>query len=162
VLELRAVAAEVIGCFGRPGALDQLVTGDESSIRVAPDELLLLSEPRRSSELETQLGVLDSGSLVVDLSSGFAIWALRGDDRFEAFCRLSAFKLPEPPATAQGLVAHVPAKVVIRSDELLLIVSSVASHHLRERVLVSCADLSPSEIGASRPTGIPTQERTTA
>jgi hypothetical protein len=165
VLELHAVPAKVIGCFGRPEALDRLAKGAEGvrrspllSVRVAPDELLLLSESPHVAELEAELGALDDGSLVLDLSCGFAIWALRGDGRFEAFIRLSALSLPEPPAVIQGLVAHVPAKVIVGSDALLLIVSSVVAHHLRERVLLACADLAPSEGGAFRPTGVLIEE----
>jgi hypothetical protein len=164
VLELHAVPAEVIGCFGRPAALDRIAEGAEVAVRVAPDELLLVSggatnaRPRRIPDLEAALHAHDGGSLVLDLSSGLAIWALRGDDRFEAFGRLSALKLPVPPAAVQGLVAHVPAKVIVNSDSLLLIVSSVLSHHLRERVLVACADLAPAEGGPSRLDGNPMGE----
>lgn len=153
----------MIGCFGRPAALDQLAhsggTRAELSMRVAPDELLLLTEPGRTPELEAELRGLDDGGVVVDLSSGYATWVLSGDERFEAFSRLSALKLPEPPAAIQGLVAHVPAKVIVSSDALLLIVSSVLSHHIRERVLVACADLSPSEGRAVGPIGVLIKER---
>jgi hypothetical protein len=174
VLELHAVPAEVIGCFGRPAVLDQISEAAQLPVRVAPDELLLLSvgatsaRPRRMQEIEAALGAQDGGGLVLDLSSGFAIWTLRGDDRFEAFSRLSALELPEgassvrPPAVLQGLVAHVPAKVVVSSDSLLLIVSSVLSHHIRKRVLVACADLAPSERDPLRLDGLPVEERGTA
>jgi hypothetical protein len=150
VLELDAIPADVVGCYGRPGALDRLAEADELSVRVAPDELLRLGERDRLAELERDLSAVDAGGIVIDLSSAFSIWALRGDDRFEAFCRLSALELPEPPAVIQGLVAHVPMKVVVRQDELLLIVSSALSHHLRRRVLVACADLAPDEAAGVR------------
>jgi hypothetical protein len=87
--------------------------------------------------------------MALDLTSAYATWSLRGDDRLEAFARLSAVPLPEPPAVVQGLVAHVPAKVVVRQDELLITVSSVVSHHLRTRVLGACADLAPRETTAA-------------
>ena len=160
MLELHKVPGEVIGCFGKPAALDQLDKAAELSVRVAADELLLLSmeveyhvsasPPQQISEVEAQLRAMDGGSLVLDLSSGYAIWALRGDSRFEAFSRLSALKLPAGdgdvlPAAVQGLVAHVPTKVIVGSEGLLLIVPSVVSHHLRERVLQACSDLAPTE-----------------
>lgn len=145
MLELHAIPADVVGCFGRPEALDQLADADELGIRVAPDELLRLEERDRLIELETELSALDADSVVIDLSSAFSIWALRGVDRCEAFCRISALELPEPPAIVQGLVAHVPMKVVVRNDELLLVVSSALAHHLRERVRVACADLALDE-----------------
>jgi hypothetical protein len=165
VLELRAVPAEVVGCFGRPAALDRLAEGAELGVRVAPDELLLLSpeengtRPGRISKIESLLGSHDGGGLVLDLSDGFAVWTLFGDQRFEAFGRLSALPLPASPACIQGLIAHVPAKVVVRTDSLLLIVPSVLSHHLRDRVLASCADLAPIERRDSRPMAAAVEQR---
>ena len=158
MLELHAVPAGMIGCFGRPEALDRLAKTAELEVRVAPDELLLLPESRGIAELEAELHALDEDGLVFDLSSGYATWALSGDDRFEAFRRLSALKLPEPPAAIQGLVARVPAKVIVRSDMLLLIISSVLSHHIRERVLSVGADLAPGEGAAFRPTSVAIEE----
>jgi hypothetical protein len=66
---------------------------------------------------------------------------VRGDDRFEAFARLSAIPLPGPGGFAQGLVAHVPAKVVVRDDDLLVVVSPAVSHHLQKRLQAVCGDL---------------------
>jgi hypothetical protein len=132
VLELIAAPVRITGCFGRAAELDRLASGAEVSVRVAQDELLLLGgEPPAS---------IADGGLVVDLSSAYAVWSLRGDDRFEAFRRLSEVQLPES-GLVQGLVAHVPMKVVVRSHELLVLVPSVLSHHLRERVHKACADL---------------------
>jgi hypothetical protein len=149
VLELASVPTDVVGCYGKPAALDRLANADKPSIRAAADELLRVGERDRITELEAELVALDKDSLVLDLSSAFSIWALRGDDRFEAFCRLSELDLPRPPAMIQGLVAHVPAKVVVRQDELLVIASSTLAHHIRERVLVACADLAPVEAAAA-------------
>ena len=146
MLELQAVQSDVVGCYAGPGALDRLGGNVGLTVRVAPTELLLLGERRRLPEIELELAGLDEGSVVFDLSSAFAIWALRGDERLEAFCRLSQIDLPAPPAVAQGLVAHVPGKVVVLDEELLMLVPSVLAHHLRERVLQACADLSPVEV----------------
>lgn len=141
MLELAAVPSDVVGCYGKPSALDRLAGDATASIRVAPDELLLLEAREDLTSVEAELARLDSGGIAVDLSSAFAAWALRGDARSESFSRLSQIPLPAPPATVQGLVAHVPAKIVIRPDELLLLVPSVVSHHLHKRVLTACADL---------------------
>ena len=141
MLELAAVPSDVVGCYGKPAALDLLADNTTLSIRVAPDEILLLGARGDLTFVESELARLDNGGIAVDLSPAFAVWALRGDDRAESFCRLSQIPLPAPPATAQGLVAHVPTKVVIRADELLLLVPSVLSHHVHTRVLTACADL---------------------
>jgi hypothetical protein len=145
------VTSRIIGCFGKPAALDRLAAAEAGrsapspSIRVAPDELLVLTDDRPLAELETALQALDDGSLALDVTSGYGAWALRGDERGEAFSRLSAIKLPEPTSVVQGLVAHVPAKVVVGPDTLLIVVPSILSHHLHERVLSACADLQPVE-----------------
>jgi sarcosine oxidase gamma subunit len=149
VLELARLPSDVVGWFAKPAALDQLADTELLSVRIAPDELLLLDERERLTELETELAALDASGIVVDLSSAYAAWALRGDSRTEAFCRLSQLRLPKPPATVQGLVAHVPAKVIVRPGELLVLVASVLSHHLRERVLAACADLAADETRTS-------------
>lgn len=141
MLELHALSYEVSGCFGTPEALDRLAQHAELSVRVAPGELLLLGEHPQDSRLDG-----DPNGVVLDLTSGFAIWSLRGDDRFEAFRRLSAVELPNGGGVVQGLVAHLPAKVIARVAELIVMVSSVASHHLCDRVVVACADLAPADL----------------
>jgi len=145
VLDVVRLPADVVGCYGRPAALDRFTESASLSLRVAPDELLRLGERGRLGELETALAGLDAGSLVLDLSSAYALYALRGEERGEAFGRLSQLRLPEPPATLQGLVAQVPAKIVVSPHELLLLVSSTLSHHLPERVRRACADLISAE-----------------
>jgi hypothetical protein len=150
VLELQAVPADIVGCFGQPAALDWLASNGHGGrrLRVAPNELLVFAVRARLAELESELSALDPTSLVVDLSSAFSIWALRGEDRFEAFCRLSEIELLDPPSVLQGLFARVPAKVLALEDELLVIVSSALSHRIRERVMHACADLAPAETAA--------------
>jgi hypothetical protein len=141
VPELELLAGGAVGCFARAAALDALAEGAELPLRVAPAELLLLGAQAALGELEQRLAALDPHALTLDLSSAYATWIVRGDDRFEAFARLSAIPLPGQGGFAQGLVGHVPAKVVVRSDDLLVVVSSVVSHHLRERLPAACRDL---------------------
>ena len=145
MLELHVIPADVIGCYGQPAALDQFSDGSEVSVRVAPDELLLLGKRQQIAEIEAQLATADPTSVVIDLSCAFGVWALRGEQRLEAFRRLSAIPLPEEPAATQGLVAQIPAKLIVQPDELVIVVSAVVSHHLRRRLLAACADLAPSE-----------------
>jgi hypothetical protein len=142
VPELEPFSGAVVGCFGRAPALDTLAEGADLPLRIAPTELLLLGGARPLRYTEERLRGLDPGGLALDLSSAYAIWSVRGDDRFEAFARLSALPLPGPGGFAQGLVAHVPAKVVVRRDDLLIVVSSVVSHHLQGRLPAVCGQLS--------------------
>jgi hypothetical protein len=133
VLEFVPTAFVVTGCFGSAPALDRIATRGEAALRVALDELLLLGELRTSDLAGDDL-------LVVDLTSAFAAYTLRGTEVHEAFCRLSAIPLKDE-GTLQGLVAGVPAKVLVRDHELLLLVSSVVSHYVENRVRTACADL---------------------
>jgi hypothetical protein len=145
VLELQAGRSDIVGCYARLESLDRISNGPGLALRVAADELLLLGARSSIPELEEELLELDSDGLVIDLSSAYSVWSLRGEERVEAFCRLSQIELPKPTAFVQGLVADVPAKVVVREEELLLVVSSAVTHHLRERVLGACVDLDVSE-----------------
>ena len=153
MLELQSVHSDVVGCYANPASLDRLSPNGGRIVRVAPNELLLLGERGRLPELEAELAGRDPSSVVLDLSSAFSIWSLRGEERYEAFCRLSHIELPDPPGVAQGLVAHVPGKVIVLEDELLVLVSSAVAHHLRERLRAACVDLDPVQTVAR------TQER---
>lgn len=150
MLEFCPVSSGVIACYAEPAALDRVNGNGGLSVRVATNELLLLTDRSRVAEIEAGLSAADAGCLVIDVSSAFAIWALRGDESFEAFRRLSQLKLPAAPAVIQGLVAHVPAKVLVLGSELLVLVSSALSHHLRERIVAACVDLAPREVEATQ------------
>jgi hypothetical protein len=152
VLELQPTRAAIIGCFARSDAVDAVADGTQLALRVAPDELLLVVDPEEAAacvtSIEGSLAVLDPGGLTFDLSGGYRVFRVRGDWG-EAFARLCAAPLPEPPAILQALFAHVPAKVVVSTDELLIVVSSVVSHHVRDRILAACRDLGPRELAAA-------------
>jgi hypothetical protein len=149
VLEVQRTLAAVVGCYARAEALDPIAAAAAVAIRVAPDELLLLVDPEERTRLlastEVALASLDRGGLALDLSDGFAIWRLGGNWP-EAFARLCAVPPPEPHACVQALFAHVPAKLVVGTEELLVVVSSVLAHHVRDRVLDACRELEPREL----------------
>jgi hypothetical protein len=147
VLELAPLSAAVIACLAAPAELDRVDVPDTLAIRTAPDELLLVAAPERSESMAANV-VLSLGetALVIDQSDAFAGWTLRGADTFEAFARLSAIPLPsERPTIQQGLVGHVPAKILAGRERLDLLVPSTLAHHIRKRVLAACADLAPEE-----------------
>jgi hypothetical protein len=165
VLELGESLTAVVGCYARPAALDALVVDAVISIRIAHDELLLLAardeREATTAAAEIALGPLDGRGLVVDVSDGYAAWTVTGEGRFEAFARLCAVPLPHAPAHVQTLFAHVPAKVVVRPDELLALVPSVLSHHVKRRILESCQDLDPTELPAVPLAAVRVPEMTT-
>ena len=158
MLELRESLASVVACHAAADVLDGFTIEATVAVRVAQDEVLLISEPSRCDQVlvraEEALAPVDG--LVVDVSDGYAVWTLHGDWR-EAWARLCA--VPSPPASAcvQGLFAGVPAKLVSAEEELLVMASSALSEHVRERVLSACHDLDPHELEPT-PLSVPADE----
>lgn len=132
MLELRSVPLAVVRVFGAPPL--------PGAHRIAPDEQLLVGDS--PAELVALAG---DASLVVDHSDGVAAFELAGDDVDAAFARLSELQLPAGrPAFLQGLVADLPAKVIV-TDTLLVLVSSVVCDSFRAGVLEACAGLAVRE-----------------
>jgi hypothetical protein len=120
-------------------------------LRVAPDELLLLGSDIGANEIGQELASRDASSLVLDVSDGYALWAIDGDDHRTAFARLSAVPLPVAPAIVQGLVAQVPAKVIVETTRIVIVVSSVVSAHVHDRIASACADLIDTRHSEAQP-----------
>ncbi len=150
MLSFAQVEAAVVRCFSLPSVLDEMPSQPETlSYRVAPDELMLLGPPSTRANIVAGvthfIAEADPHALTIVQADAWSIWALTGDDRRRAFARLSPIQLPESPAFLQGGVAHVPAKTLVLSDTLYIMVSSTLGHHLRTRILAACADLNPRE-----------------
>lgn len=146
VFEFGRLPSDVVGCFAECATLDLLQADALVPIRIAPTELLRLGERDRIAAIEAKLIAHDPNGVAVDLSPAYSMWVMRGDDRVEAFIRLSQIPITCAPLTIQGLVAQVPGKVVVRPGELVVCVSSVVSHHLRKRLVNACFDLHPTEL----------------
>jgi sarcosine oxidase gamma subunit len=165
VLEFTRAPAAVIACLARAEALDAVPADGAYACRVAPDELLLVGPHSARGELEQaaaeRLVELDPDALVVDQSDGWAAWTLEGEDRDEAFARLSAVPLPDTrPAFLQGAVAGVQGKVIASPRRTHVLVVSTVGHHVRRRLLAACADLEvsegvPAELAAKGAVGVP-------
>jgi hypothetical protein len=143
VLELAALKVAVVMCLGRAADLERLAVADTIKVRTAPDEALLLAPPGRAAGvIAAATSAMSSGALVVDQTDAYSGWTISGSDVFELFARLSAIPLDrEHPAVLQGLVAKVPAKVLVDISHLQLLVTSNLAHHIQERVLTVGADL---------------------
>lgn len=142
MLEVGHGSFTVIGCLGAPAAISRLAEAAQLSIEIAEDEVLLLlphGDEAASADFSCQLSL--------DLTSAFSVWVISGDDRAEAFRRLSAIDISDGGVT-QGLVAELPAKVIAREDTFLVIVSSVLAHAFHERVRTACADLLEEQVYA--------------
>ena len=117
---LRAVA--------KPAALDTARTDYEMiALRLAPDELLLIGEGRvEIADDPDALLIADRGWAGVWMPAAAATRFLRGACEWE---------LPkERPAFAQGMVAHLAAKLWFEPDRTLIVVPRPMAAELAERL----------------------------
>ena len=112
MVELRRSFAAVIGCYARVEVLDAVSDLEALTMRLAPDEMLLVAEPRHGAAIlataETALAA-DPGSIVLEVSDGYSIWSVAGDWE-EVSLRLCAVPISQSSALIQTLFAQVPAK----------------------------------------------------
>lgn len=146
MLELAPARATVVRCFGEPRALDGFLSAGAALGRVAPDELWVVGPASAREELtqraRSHLAGADPDGLVVEQSDGWAAFTITGECATTVIARLSSIALPpDGPAFLQGSVADVPAKVLVDSDRLHLIVPAQLGHHIPARVREACADL---------------------
>jgi uncharacterized protein YbjT (DUF2867 family) len=148
VIELDRSARSVVECCAEPSALDELDVPEARVLRVAPDQAMLVGEAGRGHDLvggaRQSLG---ARALVEDATDGWSAWVLRGDDLPRAFSFLSRL---EPPGEGfiQGDVARVPVKVISSPGRLELLVPSMWSEHLRDRIVRRCASCGVDEVWA--------------
>ena len=146
MLEMTPVRTAVVRCFGTPRALDAFPPAGAALARVAPDELWLLAPATSRNDLakraKAYLAGADPDGTALDHTDGWVAWTLGGPKVLTAFSRLSAIDLPrERPAFVQGAVAEIPAKALLQSDHLHLLVPAQFAHHMARRITQACADL---------------------
>ncbi|HZD18478.1 MAG TPA: hypothetical protein VE669_10085 [Actinomycetota bacterium] len=132
--ELREAAVRVTGVFASPEACDRI----PEAHRVAPEEAMLLGDP--PADLETAVRELDPDALLLDVSDGWDLLELDGEDVREVFARVSELELPDR-GFVQGEVAGVGVRVLVEGDRLRLLVPAMWTEHLRERILADAAEL---------------------
>jgi len=147
--ELARAPIGVVTASAETGALDLLlVPGRAFACRVADDELLLLcARPvadEVAREVATRLAALDPDALVIDATDGWATVSIAGDDARASFGLLSRLELPDA-GFLQGEVVHVPAKVVVGDDGVLILVPSIWEAHLHDRAAKALGHSGPLE-----------------
>ena len=146
MLELAPVRAAVVRCFGNPQVLDGLPASGGVTARVARDEAWLVGPAAARAQLaqaaKSYLAGTDPDGIVVDQSDGWSAWTVTGPQFAMVVARLSSIELPsQRPAFVQGALADVPAKALVQSDRLHLIVPVQYAHHVSRRITQACADL---------------------
>src|SRR5580765_7325930 len=146
VLEMTPVLTAVVRCFGMPRVLDAFPASGASLARVAPDELWLLGPASRRKDLTQRAGAYLAGAdpdgTAVDQSDGWAAWTLGGPQATLPLSRLSAIEIPrERPVFIQGAMVEIPAKALLQSNGVHLLVPAQFAHHMARRISQACADL---------------------
>lgn len=142
MVELRSLTVAIVVCHAEAATLDRLVPPGHGArtLRVAPDEALFVApggvadNVRR--EVADRVAALEPDAIVLDVSDGWAAWALAGLGAAHAFSYLSQLAVPQPGAFVQGDVARVAAKVLAEPDAgLTILVPAYWSEHIRERAV---------------------------
>jgi sarcosine oxidase gamma subunit len=150
VLELSLLEATIVACYAEAAVLDTWsAPSDAFAARVAPDELWVIGPRAGRASLtrlvEQSLRQIASDALVVDQTDGWTIWSVEGASASHALARLTIMRLDQrSTALQQGAVAGVPAKVLATTSGYQVLVPAPVGHHLRDRVLEACIDLTPT------------------
>ena len=109
----------------KPAALDAVAaTHPGAVLRIAPDDAIVTG---------TATVVVDDPYAIVEPEHAFVQWLLTPAE-FDSITRHIEWPLPVPGALGQGLIAGVPAKIVIGADHVRLVVSAGLAHELLGRL----------------------------
>ena len=109
----------------RPEAIDALVAPPGGAVlRIAPDDAIVSGIAAID---------VDDPYAIVEPEYAFVHWELTPPE-FEEVRRHIEWPLPPWGQLGQGLIAGVPAKIVIEPDRVLLLVSASLAHELMERI----------------------------
>jgi hypothetical protein len=136
VAELRAAAPTVVAVLASARACDGIVAPAGASLcRVGPRDVLLVGELSPGD-----VRVDEPGSIVEDVTDGWAAFELLGGDGAEAFTRLSELELPAT-GFLQGEVARIGAKILVEPNRLTILVPAMLGSFLEHRIRADCAEV---------------------
>ena len=159
MLELVSTEAAVVSIVGDARAVDAVGSLDGAvTCPVAPDEALLIAPPDAGERLVKiameRATSADPDALVVDVTDGWAVWTLEGEDVRAAFSRLSALRLPDR-GFSQGDVVRVAVKMVVDDPRLHLLVPAMWADHLHDRIVERCRSLGVHERSLAEAFSVP-------
>ncbi|MGZ4673950.1 MAG: hypothetical protein ACXWBO_19590 [Ilumatobacteraceae bacterium] len=108
----------------KPAALDAIAAPGGTVLRIAPDDAIVTG---------SAVLTVDDPFAIVEPEYAFVHWRLTAPE-FEDITRHIEWPLPAAEQLGQGLIAGVPAKVLIAPDHVLLIVSASLADELSERL----------------------------
>jgi hypothetical protein len=109
----------------KPAAIDYILPPDGAMmLRIAPDDAIVTGAATL---------IVDDDFAIVEPEYSFVHWRLTPAE-FEAVTHHIEWALPPAGRLGQGLIAGVPAKIMITADDVLLVVSAGLAHELSERL----------------------------
>ena len=109
----------------KPTALDAAELPDGATmLRIAPDDAIVAGAATLT---------LDDPFAIIEPEYAFVHWRLTPEE-FDEVTDHIEWPLPAAGQLGQGLIAGVPAKILVSSDHVLLIVSAGLAHELLERL----------------------------
>ena len=109
----------------KPAALDTAELPDGATmLRIAPDDAIVADATTLT---------LDDPFAIIEPEYAFVHWRLTLEEFGDVTDHIE-WPLPDAGQLGQGLIAGVPAKIMVTSDHVLLIVSAGLAHELLERL----------------------------
>jgi hypothetical protein len=109
----------------KPAAIDAiLMPADGLMLRIAPDDAIVVGAVALT---------VDDPFAIIEPEYAFVQWSLTSAE-FAPVVDHIEWPLPALGLLGQGLIAGVPAKIVIGADDVLLVVSAGLAHELAERL----------------------------
>ena len=109
----------------KPAALDAVaIPASAMMLRIAPDDAIVAGAATLT---------LDDPYAIVEPEYAFVHWRLTPQE-FDGVVHHIEWSLPDAGQLGQGLIAGVPAKILIAPDHVLLVVSAGLAHELSERL----------------------------
>ena len=111
----------------KPEALDKADFGEARLYRVAPDELYVDADIDDSA-------INDAYAIITKEASLSGVW-LSAKDAKHFLAHECAWQLPEArPAFAQGAIAHLPVKLYLEKERVLIMTFSPFAYDLAKRL----------------------------
>ena len=109
----------------KPAAIDAApIPPGATVLRIAPDDAIVVDAPTLT---------IDDPFAIVEPEYAFVHWHLTPAE-FDGIRDHIEWPLPPDGALGQGLIAGVPAKILVGPDDVLLVVSAGLAHELSERL----------------------------
>ena len=106
---------------------------------VSPVEVSIMGDASITA-LRQAVERVDADAVVRDVSDGWVLHTLEGPGARHAFSRLSELELPTS-GFVQGAVARIGVRVLVVGDRVDVLVPSMFSAYLRERIEDECREL---------------------